>query len=82
MLAFEADIPKAAAVICLQIGWARMVMRAVVMALDQALLHSTRLRGGMNAGGEGEDGGLKQQLPGHDQGNAVLVSAEPSHRLC
>lgn len=34
----EADIPEAAAIIGLEIGRARMVMRAIVMALDRSLL--------------------------------------------
>jgi len=38
--------------------------------------------GGMNAGSEGQDGGLEQKRPDHNQGDAILVSAQPAHRLC
>jgi hypothetical protein len=38
--------------------------------------------GGVNAGGERQDGGLEQKSPDDDQGDAILVSAEPTHRLC
>lgn len=36
----------------------------------------------MNGGVEGQEGGLEQESPDHNQGDAILVSAQPAHGPC
>ena len=36
----------------------------------------------VGGGREGEEGGLEQKRPDHDQGNAILISAQPAHGVC
>ena len=37
---------------------------------------------GMGTGCKGQDGGLDQKRPDHDQRNAVFIPAKPPHALC